>query len=177
MKLRLATLTDIPQLESLIFASVRGLSVEFYSQSQIEEALTAVLGVDTQLIADGTYYVIDGNTGPIAAGGWSCRRSLYGGDQLRQADDAYLDPGKDAARIRAFFVHPDYTRRGLAGTLYSECAASARRAGFHRLELMATLPGEPLYTALGFVTLEHIAIPLGNGVRLPLIRMSKELTD
>jgi GNAT superfamily N-acetyltransferase len=175
VKLRIATHADIPQLESLISASVRALSVGFYSQAQIEASLIAVFGIDTQLIADGTYYVIGGASGPVAAGGWSGRSTLYGGDQFKGAEDARLDPERDAARIRAFFVHPDHTRRGLARALYAQCATSALAAGFRRFELMATLPGEPLYAALGFVATERIALPLGDDLRLPLVRMSRDI--
>ena len=176
---RLATRSDIPKLQSLISSSVRALSVGFYSPEQIEAALAAVFGVDTLLIADGTYYVIDGVVDgaatPIAAGGWSARLSLYGGDQLKGADDPRLDPATDAARIRAFFVHPDHARRGLARALYAACALAAWRAGFRRFALVATLPGEPLYAALGFVATEHLSIPLGDHARLPLIRMVRDI--
>lgn len=175
MNVRVATLFDVPQLQTLISASVRDLSIGFYSEPQIEAALTAVFGVDTQLIADGTYYVIDGSAGPVAAGGWSGRLTLYGGDQFKDAADPRLEPTRDAARIRALFVHPHHTRRGLARSLYAECATSARAAGFHRFELMATLPGEPLYSALGFAVVERIAIALGGDVQLPLVRMARDI--
>jgi GNAT superfamily N-acetyltransferase len=173
MHVRIATPADIPALQSLIATSVRALSAGVYSPAQIEAALTSVFGVDTQLIADGTYYVVDGEAGPVAAGGWSGRRKLYGGDQLEIADDARLDPARDAARIRAFFVHPEQTRRGLGRALYSYCATAARTAGFRRFELMATLPGVLLYAALGFTATEHISIPIADGVQLPLVRMSR----
>ena len=173
--LRLATRADIPALESLIALSVRALSAGFYSSEQIEEALTAVFGVDSQLIADGTYYVIEGASGPVAAGGWSARRTLFGGDQHKNDDNALLDPASDAARIRAFFVHPEHARRGLARALFVECATSARRAGFRRFELMATLPGVPLYSSLGFSAAEDVSITLGNDVRLSLVRMSRDI--
>ncbi|MEO7456734.1 MAG: GNAT family N-acetyltransferase [Gemmatimonadaceae bacterium] len=174
MCIRLATLDDIPALTALIADSVRGLSPGFYSAAQVEAALIAVFGVDTQLIDDGTYYVVDGADGPAAAGGWSRRRTLYGGDQAKDADDPLLDPHTEAARIRAFFVHPSYARQGLGRRLYNECAHAARDAGFNRLELMATLPGVPLYEALGFVAAEHVVVPLNHGVDLPLIRMTRD---
>jgi GNAT superfamily N-acetyltransferase len=169
---RIATHADVPSLRELIAASVRGLSVGYYSAPQIEAALTAVFGVDTLLIDDGSYYVIDGPEAPIASGGWSARRTLFGGDQMKSADDPRLDPRTEAARIRAFFVDPKWSRRGLARMLYESCAAAARAAGFARLELMSTLPGEPLYLALGFSVVERLSLPLG-AIDLPLTLMSR----
>ncbi len=172
---RLATPADVPALGQLIEASVRGLSGGFYTPAQVEAALADVFGVDTQLVADGTYFVIDGPSGPVAAGGWSARRTLYGGDQMKGGDDPRLDPATEPARIRAFFVHPDWSRRGLARRLYDECARAAGAAGFRRLELMATLPGEPLYAALGFAATERSVLTLAGGVEVPLVRMTREL--
>jgi GNAT superfamily N-acetyltransferase len=154
---------------------VRELSAGFYTPAQIEAALVAVFGVDTQLIMDGTYYVIDPPTGAAAAGGWSYRRTLYGGDQMKGEADPPLDAATEPARIRAFFVDPHWARRGLARELYDECARAARAAGFRSFELMATLPGEPLYSALGFSALERTTVPLGNGVELPLVRMTRRI--
>ncbi|MFI5233590.1 MAG: GNAT family N-acetyltransferase [Gemmatimonadales bacterium] len=168
-------MSDVPALRRLIEASVRGLSPGFYTPAQIDAALADVFGVDSQLIADGTYYVIDGATGPAAAGGWSRRRTLYGGDQAKDAEDPLLDPANDAARIRAFFVHPDWARRGLARQLYAECERAARAAGFRRFELMATLPGEPLYAALGFTVVERVERLLANGVTVPFARMARAI--
>ena len=164
-------MADIPALRQLIARSVRELSAGFYDTAQIDAALIAVFGVDTQLIADGTYYVIDAPTGPAAAGGWSFRRTLYGGDQMKGAADPRLDAATEPARIRAFFVHPEWARRGLARALYAECSRAALAAGFRNFELMATLPGEPLYTALGFSVLERTSVMLGKGVELPIVRM------
>jgi N-acetylglutamate synthase-like GNAT family acetyltransferase len=175
VNVRVATNADIPELQSLLARSVRELSAGYYTPAQIEAALIAVFGVDTQLIADGTYYVIDSPSGPAAAGGWSFRRTLYGGDQMKGAIDSRLDPATESARIRAFFVHPDWTRRGLARGLYSECTRAALAAGFRSFELMATLPGEPLYAALGFSTVERTSIPIGRGVELPLVRMTRRI--
>jgi len=168
-------MADVPALQELIGLSVRGLSVGFYTDAQVDAAMDEVFGVDTQLIADATYYVIDGLAGPVAAGGWSARRTLYGGDQLKQADDPMLDPASDAARIRAFFVHPDWARRGLASTLYTACERAAAAANFRRFELMATLPGEPLYRALGFTAIEQVVLTLGQGVAVPLVRMTRSI--
>ena len=177
MWIRVAALADVPSLQALISASVRDLSIGFYSMAQVEAAIVAVFGVDTQLIADGTYYLLDHPSGPVAVGGWSYRRTLYGGDQMKGAEDPKLDPVTEPARLRAFFVRPDFARRGLATRLYGECARAARMAGFRRLELMSTLPGEPLYAALGFTAVERIALPLAAGVDLPLIRMSRSIDD
>ncbi|MBK5188565.1 MAG: GNAT family N-acetyltransferase [Gemmatimonadaceae bacterium] len=175
MNVRVATKRDIPELQSLIAASVRGLSAGFYTQAQIDAAMAAVFGVDSQLIDDGTYYVIDHASGPIASGGWSFRRTLYGGDQMKGAEDPRLDPAAEPARIRAFFVHPACARRGLARRLYAKCAHAAYAAGFRRFELMSTLPGEPLYTALGFSVVERIALPIAAGVHLTLTRMDRNI--
>lgn len=171
---RVATMADVPALNALIVASVRQLSVGYYSPEQIDAALQAVFGVDTQLVADETYYVIDGEDGPAAAGGWSGRKTLYGGDQTKHATDPRLDPATDPARIRAFFVHPAYARRGLARRLYGVCEQAAVAAGFRRFELMATLPGEPVYRALGFTVVERLILPVA-GLELPFAHMARDL--
>lgn len=175
MTVRAATMADVRVIQDLIAASVRGLSAGYYSAAQIDAALMDVFGVDTQLIADGTYFVVDGSSGPAAAGGWSGRRTLFGGDQMKAADDSRLDPETESARIRAFFVHPDWARRGLARVLFAECEQSARVAGFRALELMATLPGEPLYLALGFSVVERIQLTLSCGVSVPFTRMRRRI--
>jgi GNAT superfamily N-acetyltransferase len=176
--LRLATAQDVPELSVLIEASVRGLSEGVYSPSQIESALRFVFGPDSQLIADGTYYVVVATSGQmVAAGGWSRRQTLYGGDQMKGAADPLLDPGTDPARIRAFFVHPGWVRRGLGRRLFERCAADAAVAGFQAFELMATLPGEPLYRALGFREVDRLEARLPDGTRLPVVRMARPLTS
>jgi GNAT superfamily N-acetyltransferase len=175
VQIRVAVMADVPALQGLISSSVRALSDGFYTAAQVDAALASVFGVDTQLVADRTYYVIDGPSGPVAAGGWSGRRTLFGGDQMKDADDSRLDPRTDAARIRAFFVHPEWSRRGLARRLYSECERAARAAGFRRFELMATLPGEPLYAALGFAVVERVTLTLTDGVEVPFARMARDL--
>ena len=168
---RVAVPNDLPALHALIAASVRGLSVGYYSPAQIESALVHVFGPDTQLIADRTYYVIEIDGVVAAAGGWSHRRTLFGGDQMKDIEDPLLDPAREPARIRAFFVHPAYARRGLGRRLFDECLGAARAAGFRALELAATLPGEPLYVSLGFVAQERFVLALPGGVELPLVRM------
>ena len=173
--LRVATGDDVAAIRALTDASVRALSARYYSEEQIASSLRWVFGPDTQLIADGTYYVIEAQGEIVAAGGWSRRATLYGGDQLKDASDSLVDPERDAARIRAFFVHPDWARRGLARRLYGVCASSALAAGFKELELVSTLPGEPLYRALGFAAVEERVHVMPDGVGLPVIRMRREL--
>jgi GNAT superfamily N-acetyltransferase len=179
--LRLATLDDVPALRALIDASARALSAGFYTTAQVESALVHVLGVDTTLVVDGTYYVAEAPDGTLAAaGGWSRRRLLYGGDQLKGADappgdDTLLDPATEPARIRAFFVHPAWARRGLARRLFAECVAAARAEGFRSLALGATLPGIPLYESLGFTPHETETLRLPDGVAFELVRMTRPI--
>ncbi|MDZ4698518.1 MAG: GNAT family N-acetyltransferase [Rhodothermales bacterium] len=173
--IRLATFDDLPALRALIPESVRGLSRPFYSDTQIKQAIVQVFGVDTQLINDGTYFVAEIGGVIAGCGGWSRRRTLYGGDQMKAAEDPLLDPSGDAARIRAFFVHPTYARRGIGGAILRASEAAAREAGFLALELVATLPGEPLYRAFGFEAVERYEAVLPGGVMLPLVAMRKEV--
>jgi len=173
--LRLATLHDVPQLTALIQASARTLSAGFYSASQTEALVHHVFGVDTQLILDGTYFVIEANGLLAACGGWSRRATLFGGDQYKTHADALLNPAHDAARIRACFVHPQYARQGLGRKLLDASTHAAHADGFTALELVATLPGEPLYRALGFVELERIMLTFGNELHVPLLRMHRSI--
>jgi len=175
-EIRVATTADILPLRTLIEASVRALSSGYYTPAQAEGALTHVFGIDTQLISDRTYFLIEEGTVPVAAGGWSARRTLFGGDQAKRETDSLLNPRTDAARIRAFFVHPEWTRKGLARRLFDRCETEARDRGFRSFELAATLPGEPLYSALGFVAVEEIQVPLPDGLFLPCIRMKRPIT-
>jgi GNAT superfamily N-acetyltransferase len=170
---RVATDADVPALRALIAASVRGLSAGYYTPEQAESALVHVFGPDTQLIADGTYYVIEAGGALVAAGGWSHRRTLYGGDQTKSGEDPALDPATEPARIRAFFVHPAWARRGLGRALFERCRLAAREAGFRELTLVATLPGVPLYEALGFERGESFAVPMADGAELPVVRMTR----
>jgi GNAT superfamily N-acetyltransferase len=176
--LRTAVPADIPTLRVLIDASVRGLQAADYSPSQIESALASVYGVDSQLIADGTYFVVEANSAGgiiVACGGWSKRKTLYGGDVWNAREDTLLDPQRDAAKIRAFFVHPDWVRRGIGTMLLDACEQAAVTAGFRRFEMGATLSGVPLYRARGYVSLENLGVPLANGESLPIVRMEKRL--
>jgi len=179
--IRHATPHDIAQLAQLIQVSVRGLGIQQYSPQQIESALQYVFGVDTQLINDATYFVAETSTPDASvviagAGGWSRRKTLYGGDQAKREPDQFLDPAIDAARIRAFYVHPDWSRRGIGRRLMQACEVAARQAGFTQLELMATLTGEALYFSNGFVAVDHVDIDMPDGVKLPVVKMVKPLS-
>jgi N-acetylglutamate synthase-like GNAT family acetyltransferase len=175
INIRLATLEDIPILEALISASVRGLSVDYYSQEQIESAIIHIFGVDSQLITDGTYFVSEVEELIVGCGGWSKRKTLFGGDQMKADEDSLLDPTIDAARIRAFFVHPDWTRKGIGTRIIETCETAARQYGFSKLELAATLPGVPLYQAVGYHAVEEFQVPMPDGERLPIIKMVKSI--
>lgn len=179
--IREATTADVPRLREVIEASVRGLQAGDYSPAQIEGALESVYGVDSQLIADGTYLVAEAldahNSAEIVGcGGWSKRTTLYGGDQYVARQDSLLNPVHDAAKIRAFFVHPKWARRGIGGLILEACENAARQAGFTQLEMGATLSGVEFYKAKGYAALENLEVPLGNGERLPIVRMAKSVT-
>lgn len=171
--LRIATETDIPALEALIPLSVRSLQAAHYSSEQMEAALGPVFGVDRQLISDSTYFVVEHDGEIVGCGGWSRRKAMYGGDRGRAGEDALLNPKTDPARIRAFFVHPDFARCGMGRRILAECEAAIRAAGFKRMELVATLTGEPLYDSAGYEVLERFDAPLPNGLGLPTVRMGK----
>jgi GNAT superfamily N-acetyltransferase len=170
-------MADVPGLRLVIEASVRGLQTGFYSPGQIEGALTSVYGVDSTLIEDGTYFAVEVLRGAevtlAACGGWSKRKTLYGGDQFSGREDSLLDPVRDAAKIRAFFVHPEWARRGIGGLILEACERAAREAGFSRLEMGATLSGVDFYRAKGYEAIENQEVQLGNGERLPIVRMGK----
>ncbi|MET0152419.1 MAG: GNAT family N-acetyltransferase [Candidatus Binatia bacterium] len=173
--MRVAQAADVPVLRELIARSARGLSVGYYTPAQTEAAVRYVFGVDSQLIADGTYFVVEEGGAVVACGGWSRRRTLFGGDQAKTAVDPLLDPAIEPARIRAFFVDPRHARQGLGRRLVDECTRAARAAGFGSLELVATLPGEPLYAAAGFTVSERFELTLPGDVRVPVARMRREL--
>jgi GNAT superfamily N-acetyltransferase len=170
---RLATPADVPELERLIPRSVRGLSRGYYDDAQIESAIRYVFGPDSQLIADRTYFVVTAGGAIVGCGGWSKRRTLYGGDQMKSGADPLVDPAREPARIRAFFVDPEWSRRGVGSKLMNACVDAARAAGFKTLELAATLPGVPLYRAFGFRELERVKAPTPDGVGLPIVRMGR----
>ncbi len=174
-KLRVAETADIPILKSLITESVMVLQAGEYSEAQRQAALGTVFGVDTQLIIDQTYFVIKAEDEIVACGGWSFRKTLYGADALADREDNRLDRTVDAARIRAFFVKPGWTRRGLGGQILKACEAAAEAAGFRRFELGATLTGIPLYRAYGYEPIEQTEAQMADGLTLPIVRMGKVL--
>ena len=177
-RIRLAITADIAALQTLIDLSVRSLQAQDYSPAQIEGALGTVFGVDSQLIADGTYFVLEALNGRekkiVGCGGWSKRKTLFGSDHGSGREDTLLDPLRDNAKIRAFFVHPDWARRGIGSQILDACENAAGDAGFRGFELGATITGERLYRARGYQAIERIEVPLANGASLPIVRMSKK---
>ena len=185
IQIRQAALADVPVLRNLIDASVRGLQTGDYTPSQIDSGLAIVYGVDTQLIRDGSYFVAEAGSDDsdailapsiVGCGGWSKRKTLYGGDQWTGREAALLDPRQDAAKIRAFFVHPTWVRRGIGSMILEACENAALAEGFTRFEMGATLTGVPFYQARGYVCLENLEVPLANGESLPIVRMEKRST-
>jgi len=203
--IRKAVPADVPVLRALIDASVRKLQAGDYSPAQIEGALKTVFGVDSQLIADGTYLVAEENvaeeraaeedvaegkaaggpavgrsalSGPgiVGCGGWSKRKTLFGADQWTGREDSLLDPLQDAAKIRAFFIHPEWARRGVGTMILDACERAAAAAGFARCEMGATLTGVKLFRARGYVAVRSLDVPLGNGESLPIVHMEKSVS-
>ena len=175
-QLRPATRTDQSALQRLIARSARALGALDYRPEQIEGALRGAFGVDTQLIDDGTYFVVEQDGQLIGCGGWSRRRTLFGSDSARERDAGELDPAVDAAKIRAFFVDPDHARRGIGRALLERCESEARARGFTRFELMGTLPGVRLYQACGYQPRERVHYPVAEGVTIEFVPMHKELS-
>ena len=172
---RLANFDDVVTLQPLIAESVRGLSKDYYTSQQIESANKYIFGVDTQLLVDETYYVAEADNTIVACGGWSKRKTLYGGDQHKSTADPLLDPEIEAARIRAFFVHPDWARQGIGKMMINLCESEAKKYSFKAVELGATLPGVPLYTAMGFQSISQESAQMPDGESLPIIKMYKIL--
>lgn len=173
--IRLATLKDRSRIQQLIAESTRGLSREHYTDVQIEAAIATVFGVDTSLIEDETYFVAEDQGVLVGCGGWSRRRTLYGGDQFTLRDTSYLDPETDAARIRAFFVHPDHARKGIAQALLARCESEAAANGFRTLELLSTMPGVKFYKACGYSEQGNLDLELSGNVKLEFVPMRKEM--
>ena len=168
---RLASAHDIPALEALASAAIAELQQGYLRPEQVV-ASRGIMGIDTRLIADGTYYVVEHDGAAVGCGGWSRRATLYGGDHSAGRDDALLDPATDPARIRAMYTHPRFVRRGVGRLVLSVCEEAAAAAGFTTLELMATLAGVPLYTAYGFSPVEEVD-DVSTGTPIPLVRMTK----
>lgn len=175
--LRKAKLADEAAIAALIAASVRGLAPGFYDEREIELSIRSVFGVDRELIDDGTYFAaVDDNGTLFGCGGWSRRKTLYGASGYTASRDAaFLDPAIDAAKIRAFFVHPNAARQGIGRAILEACENEARLAGFKLAEMMATLPGVPLYSACGYEKGESVDIPIGNDRNIECIKMFKVL--
>jgi GNAT superfamily N-acetyltransferase len=176
IRIRLATIADIPRIEELIRLSVSGLSTDFYTPEQITSGLLHIFGVDTQLIADETYFLAEVGEKLVGSGGWSKRKTLFGGDQTKaDKEDALLDTASEAARVRAFYVDPRWSRRGIATRILAACEDAAQRSGFTKIELAATLPGEPFYSSRGYRKAEAMRLETPSGESLPAFRMTKEL--
>ena len=170
---RHATPADIPAMEALIARSGIALSAGFYTSEQAQAVTRYVFGVDTQLVADQTYFVIEKDGQLAACGGWSKRATLFGADRTKLGADPLLDPAREPARIRAFFVDPSAARQGLGRLLLQHCTDAALAGGFHTLELAATMPGVPLYQACGFAIIENMELDLPGNVKVPLAKMRK----
>lgn len=174
-ELRNATAADVPALNELIARSARGLSSQDYRPEQIEGALQGAFGVDSQLLADQTYFVVEARGRIVGCGGWSFRSTLFGGDARAGRDASILDPKTQAAKIRAFFVDPEHARRGIGSLLLDHCERQAHAHGYARVELMATLPGVKLYAARGYVGAAMVRFELGSGEFIEFIPMQKPL--
>ncbi|HEX3397249.1 MAG TPA: GNAT family N-acetyltransferase [Steroidobacteraceae bacterium] len=173
--LRKATFADIPELNALIARSARGLSTEEYRPQQIEGALRGAFGVDSQLLTDETYFVVEDAGQIVACGGWSFRSTLFGGDARAGRDSSILDPKTQPAKIRAFFVDPGHARRGIGSLLLDHCERQARDFGYEGVELMATLPGAKLYAARGYVAGPMVLFDVGGEESIQFIPMRKAL--
>ena len=172
---RHSTLEEIPELNRMIVESARVLSRGFYTEQEAESAIKYVFGVDSALVNDGSYFtsILDGEL--AGCGGWSRRRTLYGGDQRPMGADEFLDPAHDPARIRAFFIAPKAARRGVGRAVFEACKQAAIAQGFTSLELMATLPGVPFYQVLGFEKVEDVSDTLPDGVAIRFERMRLDI--
>ena len=175
MIIRKATLEDREAMQQLIAASARVLSRKHYDNAQIEAAIATVFGVDTDLIDDATYFVAESDGEFVGCGGWSRRKTLFGGDQFASRDAGYLDPQSEPAKIRAFFIHPEHARKGIARAILTRCEDEARAHGFRELELMATLPGIEFYKSCGFSERGTFELDLVEGVKLELVPMRKSI--
>jgi GNAT superfamily N-acetyltransferase len=175
LNLRMATFEDREALRVLIDRSARELNKADYRTEQIEGALQGAFGVDSQLIQDGTYFVVEAGAAIVGCGGWSFRRTLFGSDQRAERDSGLLDPRTEPARIRAFFVDPAYARRGIGTLLLEKCESEARGRGFSRIELMSTLTGVRLYTARGYSGVERVYYDVAPGVAIEFVPMSKPI--
>ncbi|MFT8643813.1 GNAT family N-acetyltransferase [Gluconacetobacter sp.] len=169
---RWASEADLPAMESLIALAIGTLQAAFLSPEQVA-ASHAIMGLDTQLVADGTYLVAERDGEIVGCGGWSRRATLYGGDHSTSLrDPRLLDPARDPAKIRAMYTHPRYARQGIGRVILAGCEQAARAEGFSAVELMATLSGQPLYAASGYAPVETVEANV-NGIMVPLVRMRR----
>jgi GNAT superfamily N-acetyltransferase len=171
---RLATMADLAELRALMAMAIRRLVGAYLDAARVEASFE-IMGVDTQLIEDGTYFVIECEGRIVGCGGWSRRATLFGGDHAAVRDARLLDPSVEPARVRAMYTHPDFVRRGIGRLVLRLCETAATREGFRSLELVATVAGEPLYSACGFSVIERIEVPTSKGVTIPCARMSKRV--
>ena len=176
LRVRPALPTDVREITDLITRSARLLSRDYYTETETESAIRYVFGVDSALVADRTYFVVESGGVIVGCGGWSRRRTLYGGDQRPVGPQELLDPALDPARIRAFFVAPEAARQGVGRCLFDACVGAAAKAGFKSVELMSTLPGVPFYAALGCDAVEPVTDTLPDGVALRFVRMRREIS-
>jgi len=175
--IRKASISDQTEIERLIAESVRGLSGEYYSERQIELSIKTVFGVDTELIRDETYFVAEVDETIVGCGGWSKRKTLYGASRYENSRDSNeLDPQIDAAKIRAFFIHPGYARKGIGKAILETCEAEAKSFGFRSAEMMATLPGVKLYAVCGYAEGERVGVSIGDGIEIECVKMSRILS-
>jgi GNAT superfamily N-acetyltransferase len=172
---RLATMAELAELRALMTASIQKLIGAYLDAARVEASLE-IMGVDTQLIEDGTYFVVEYERRIAGCGGWSRRATLFGGDHSAGRNARLLDPATEPARVRAMYTHPDFVRRGVGRLVLSLCEAAAAREGFRSLELVATVAGEPLYLACGFSMIERIEVPTSKSVTVPCARMAKPIT-
>lgn len=173
--IRFATADDVATLEQLIPLSVRSLQAAHYSSAQMDAAIGPVFGVDRLLIADKTYYVAVTDGQIVGCGGWSRRKALFGGDRHHAGSEESLNPAVDPARIRAFFIHPSWARRGIGRAILAKCETDITAAGFQKAELVATLTGEALYASFNYQVIERYEVPMPGGLLLPVVRMGKRL--
>ena len=171
---RLAREEDAPAIEALIHISCHALQKSHYSDGQITGATGSVFGVDYQLILDRTYFLVELKLKLVGCGGWSKRKTLFGSDAMKTGVDTELNPKCDSARIRAFFVHPEWARCGIGRQILQHCEEAIQDAGFRSVELVSTLTGVPFYAACNYSEHESFDIPLANGLRLPVVRMVKQ---
>jgi GNAT superfamily N-acetyltransferase len=171
---RPAGTSDMPALTELMNAAIRDLLPQFLSPDQVQASF-AVMGLDTVLIEDGTYFVVEIDGRLAGCGGWSRRATLFGGNHTKGRDARLLDPATEAARVRAMYTSPAFTRRGVGRKVLELCEAAARAEGFSQVELAATMGGQPLYEACGYQSIEAMLVTTPNGVQVPLLRMGKTL--